>query len=419
VGSVKLINNIINQRGTPAFNSNTLANRPAAGYVGRIFISTDTFVIQRDNGTTWDNIGGGGGGISGSGAAGQVTFWTGASAVSGDNAFHWDNVNKRLGLGTIAPGVRLDIHGTGVLQQLNGTTTNNAYLDFQNAGATQWRLGNTYNGGNRLFQIIDQVGSRNTILVNNNGQFGINMPTTSFLGINSSAELHYTTNQFIYRYFSYSSLGLGVQLAGIYTRSNTPGTFSATTNGDVLLNLSTQGSTNTAYTNVSGSLRFLQNGTVGASFVPVNMDIILDNGTGATGYSILFNCTGFGRISGRLNVNNATDNALFELNNNGNFYTGGLSPTILTVNANTTMARTVTGYYVTATATLTLPSAASLNNVYWIIAASGVTVTVNRAGSDDILNLAGTSVTSITITSNQRAMFYVGGGTRTFLISQA
>jgi hypothetical protein len=87
VGSLKLINNIINQRGTPAFNSNTLANRPAAGFVGRIFISTDTFVIQRDNGTTWDSLGGGGGGISGTGAAGQVTFWTGASAVSGDNGF--------------------------------------------------------------------------------------------------------------------------------------------------------------------------------------------------------------------------------------------------------------------------------------------------------------------------------------------
>jgi hypothetical protein len=83
------------------------------------------------------------------------------------------------------------------------------------------------------------------------------------------------------------------------------------------------------------------------------------------------------------------------------------------------MARTVTGYYCTATLTLTLPSAASLNNVYWVIAGTGATITVNRAGSDDILNLAGISVTSITILPNQRAMFYVGGGTRTFLISQA
>jgi hypothetical protein len=407
-----------NYGGVPLIGANTLANRPAASIPGRLFVDTTNNLLQYDTGSAWVTIGGAGS-LSGSGAAGQATFWTAASTISGDNAFFWDNINKRLGLGTTTPGARADFHGTGVIQHLNGTGTNNAYLDFQNAGSTQWRVGNTYNGGNRLFQIIDQVGSRNTILVNNNGQFGINMPTTSFFGINSAAELHYTTNQFIYRYFSYATSGLGVQHAGYYTRSATPGTFGATINNDVLLGFSAQGSTATGFTNISGTLRFLQNGTVGGFYSPVNMDILLDNGTGATGYSTLFNCTGFATFSGRLNVNNATDNALFELNNNGNFYTGGLSPTILTVSSNTTMARTATGYYCTATLTLTLPSAASLNNVYWVIAGSGVTVTVNRAGSDDILNLAGASVTSITISPNQRAMFYVGGGTRTFLISQA
>jgi hypothetical protein len=41
-----------------------LANRPAAGFIGRLFISTDTFEIYRDNGTTWDLISGGGGGVN-------------------------------------------------------------------------------------------------------------------------------------------------------------------------------------------------------------------------------------------------------------------------------------------------------------------------------------------------------------------
>jgi len=419
MANIRYIANVLNQKGAPAIFEDTLANRPAAGYIGRIFISTDTFVIQRDNGTTWDSLGGGGGGITGSGAAGQITFWTGVSAVSGDNGLFWDNTNKRLGINTITPGVRLDIHGTGVVAQFNGTTTNNAYLDFQNAGTSQFRIGNTYNGGNRLFQVIDQVATRNNILINSSGQFGINMPTTSFLGINSAAELHYTTNQFISRYFSYSTGGLGVQLAALYTRSNTPGTFGATLNNDVLAGFSGQGSTATGFTNISGYIRFVQNGTVGVTYAPVKFEIYCDNGTGAAGYLAAFNDTGFATMSGRFNVNNATDNALFELNNNGNLYTGGLSPTILTVAVNTTMARTVTGYYCTATLTLTLLPAASLNNVYWVIAGTGATVTVNRAGSDDILNLSGTSVTSITISPNQRAMFYVGGGTRTFLISQA
>lgn len=43
------------------------------------------------------------GSISGSGAAGQITFWTGASVLSGDNGLGWDNTNKRLGIGTLTP----------------------------------------------------------------------------------------------------------------------------------------------------------------------------------------------------------------------------------------------------------------------------------------------------------------------------
>ncbi len=416
MGSVKLINNIINQRGTPAFNSNTLANRPAAGYVGRIFISTDTFVIQRDNGTTWDNIGGGG--ISGSGAAGQVTFFTGASAVSGDNAFHWDNTNKRLGLGTTAPGVRLDIHGAGVIQQLNGTGTNNAYLDFQHAGTSFYRIGNNYNSGNNNFVIFNNSTSKNLFASLANGVMLFNSPDlTQALPGNNRIEFIRENSGFISLGlvdYSNSSNGNGFNVAK--TRGTSKGSFSATLNNDTLGAMTFFGSSNSGFAG-SNYFECLQEGSV-ATYAPARYNFFITNGTAYFGKFVM-SSLGYSTFLDRVNINNATDNALFELNVNGNTYTGGLSPTILTVSTNTTMARTATGYYCTATLTLTLPSAASLNNVYWVIAASGVTVTVNRAGSDDILNLSGTSVTSITITSNQRAMFYVGGGTRTFLISQA
>jgi hypothetical protein len=42
------------------FNSDTFANRPAFGIVGRIFISIDTAAIYRDTGTAWDLIADGG-----------------------------------------------------------------------------------------------------------------------------------------------------------------------------------------------------------------------------------------------------------------------------------------------------------------------------------------------------------------------
>ena len=51
---------ILNQKGTPMFNSDTFANRPAFGIVGRIFISIDTAAIYRDTGTAWDLIADGG-----------------------------------------------------------------------------------------------------------------------------------------------------------------------------------------------------------------------------------------------------------------------------------------------------------------------------------------------------------------------
>jgi len=43
---------------------------------------------------------GGGGGISGSGTAGQVTYWSGASAVTGSANFTWTEANRTLGLNT-------------------------------------------------------------------------------------------------------------------------------------------------------------------------------------------------------------------------------------------------------------------------------------------------------------------------------
>jgi hypothetical protein len=47
--------------------------------------------------------GGGGGNVMGTGAAGQVAFWTGLNTIAGDNNAFWDNTNKRLGLAQTVP----------------------------------------------------------------------------------------------------------------------------------------------------------------------------------------------------------------------------------------------------------------------------------------------------------------------------
>ena len=159
---------ILNQRQTPAFYADTLANRPSAGFVGRIFVSTDTFAFYRDNGTTWDLIGGPGTGtVTGTGANGQVTYWNGASTITGSNDLFWDNVNGHLGIGTNVPGTALQIdHDQNQFIQLNQTTaTNDTKIAFQNSGTALWRIGNSYNAGANDFGIYDVVGAIQPVTV--------------------------------------------------------------------------------------------------------------------------------------------------------------------------------------------------------------------------------------------------------------
>jgi hypothetical protein len=64
------------------------------------------------NGTVWScSTIGGIGAVTGSGAEGQITFWSGTNTLSGSNNFFWDNALARLGIGTTAPGYALDVAG--------------------------------------------------------------------------------------------------------------------------------------------------------------------------------------------------------------------------------------------------------------------------------------------------------------------
>ena len=159
---------ILNQRQTPAFYADTLANRPAAGFVGRIFVSTDTFAFYRDNGTTWDLIGGPGTGtITGSGANGQVSYWNGASTITGSNDLFFDAVNGHLGIGTITPGTALDVkHDQSTVVQLEQVTaTNDIRIAFINSGVGLWRLGAFYNAGANDFGLFDIAAATQPVTV--------------------------------------------------------------------------------------------------------------------------------------------------------------------------------------------------------------------------------------------------------------
>lgn len=156
--SLRVHYEILNQKGTPAFFSDTYANRPTFGYQGRVFISTDTGQIFEDTGTSWSLIAdaGVGGGTLASVCANGNTTATGIVITAGN-----------LGINTSSPGAPLDIHGTGTNASFNGTGTNNAYLLFQNSGTSKWRIGNTYSAGANTFNIYNNNLGTNALTIYN------------------------------------------------------------------------------------------------------------------------------------------------------------------------------------------------------------------------------------------------------------
>ena len=86
-----------------------------------------------------------------------------------------------VGIGTTAPGANiLDVHGTtGVLAQLENTTTQNSLLSFRNQGAGVWSVGNGYNAGANDFIIYDAVSFVNRLTIKATGQTFIGADTTS------------------------------------------------------------------------------------------------------------------------------------------------------------------------------------------------------------------------------------------------
>ena len=186
--------NILNQLGSPSINSNTFANRPAAGQTGRLFVSTDTFEIFRDNGTGWDLIGGPGAGtITGTGTATQVAYFTGAQTIGSSANLFWDNTAGALGINTATPSAELDIHGTGIIVQVNSTSaTANSLLAFQRSGSGVWRIGDQYNGGSNFFEL------HNTVLTNNAIEVTAANNKSTFLAVETYASGLAIGNRFTY-----------------------------------------------------------------------------------------------------------------------------------------------------------------------------------------------------------------------------
>jgi hypothetical protein len=237
--SIRVDTSILNQNGTPAFNANAYAFRPPAGYIGRIFISTDSKQIFRDTGSAWDLISDAGSGSSNlqevtangnytpyginitSGGLyllgsvnGGIFFADGGSGQFTQDAttLFWDNTNKRLGINTASPSAKLDVHsGSGTNVTFNGTGVTNAVATFQSAGTSKWSLGNYVSSAvANDFCIYDNVNGSYRLYVHNTGV--INIPSSLIIG-SSTPTSSYTFDVTGSGKFS-STLTLGTILQG-------------------------------------------------------------------------------------------------------------------------------------------------------------------------------------------------------------
>jgi hypothetical protein len=126
-------------------------------------ISGTRLCIGSDCRSVWP----GGGGIAGSGLAGQVTFWTSSTDLGGDNNLFWDNLNKRLGIGTTTPQTSLHVVGnitanniiaSSFLGTINASNISSGQFGANTGGGNYSFMGNVGIGTTAPGQKLDVVG---------------------------------------------------------------------------------------------------------------------------------------------------------------------------------------------------------------------------------------------------------------------
>ena len=198
-GATSLGNSAISDNGTDATVNGTVilggltaaANKLAfLGLDGKIGAAVIGSGLSFD-GTTL-TAAGGGGGMTGTGVPGQVPFFTGTSALSGDAGFVWNNTTKRLGINVAVPASALNVLGdiqvenTGLFY--NKGTSKIQYM-LNTAGAGFGSIGNNTTGSFFLGWTNDYSTTVGTPVLywNQSNKVGIKQPTPAYeLDVNGS-----------------------------------------------------------------------------------------------------------------------------------------------------------------------------------------------------------------------------------------
>jgi len=386
-------NSIINQKGTPAFYSDIFANRPAFGYAGRVFISTDTGAIYEDTGTSWTLIADAGAGTTGT--LQQVT--TNGNSTTLGISVQGISITDGAGTGGGNTGV-----GASTLL-VNTTGSSNTGIGYQSLSANTTGAGNTAIGQQSL--LSNTTASFNTAIGNSSLSANVSGEYNTAIG-ESSLSTQGTVN-------NNTAIGSAALTANTTGTPNTAiGRLSLATNttggsntaiGSQSLYLNTTGGSNTAIgvgalqnnttasTNTAIGSSALQNNSTGTQNTAIGSSALALNTTAGDNTSIgfaamQFNTTGTG--------NTAIGSSSLRANTTFNFNTalgGGALTNALASN------NTAVGYG-------TLQSTTGNNNT-----AMGVSVLTSNTTGQQNTGIGSSALSGITTGSNNTTIGYSCG----------
>lgn len=166
---INLVADYVNLPNIPTSTDNTVIIQTSTGY-----LATDEIDSR-----VWGNSL-----VDGAGSANHVAFWSDSDTLSYDsNQLYWDSTNNRLGIGTNAPQVALDVRGTTYTQGLNITNGTASRILATDANKTvQFLNTTTYPDLTELSYIKGVTSSIQTQLGNK-----ANTNQTMFIGTTSVA----------------------------------------------------------------------------------------------------------------------------------------------------------------------------------------------------------------------------------------
>jgi hypothetical protein len=246
--------------------------------------------------------------ITGTGANGQVAFWNGTNTQTGDNGLFWDNVNKRLGIGTNAPSYSVSHIGTiGVasffsqrdfgFQTFAQITERASFIAYTSSLTTGLAIGNT-EGAVRIqgFNALPATSARPIYLQSLGGNVGIGTTTDAGfrLDVNGTARVQgvlTTTADAVVNGVSVGrgggSITINTRVGGSALNANTTGTENSAFGVDSL-RFNTEGINNSGF-----GVDSLRSNTIGNNNVAIGVRSLPNNINGSGNVSLGFSAARF------------------------------------------------------------------------------------------------------------------------------